>query len=111
MSLKENIDSNSLDPPIWEPSVTHLNYSFTKKYAKYSNKFGWTCYYRCSKFRSGCDAVILHRHGAGTFEIANGNHTCPTALVEKRKMDPVFLKADGILDLTAEIKKKLNCYL
>jgi hypothetical protein len=108
MSLKENFDPNLVTQPTWEPTIMHQNFSFHKKEAKYSIKFGWTCYYRSSKFRHPCSAVILHRHAAGTFEVANGIHTCAIGLVEKRKMDPVFINTTGIMDLTAEINIKIE---
>ena len=108
MSLKENFDPNLVTQPMWEPTIMHQNFSFHKKEAKYSIKFGWTCYYRCSKFRHPCSAVIMHRHAAGIFEIANGIHTCAIGLVEKRKLDPVFINTTGIMDLTAEINIKIE---
>ena len=52
--------------------------------------------------------MILHRYGSSSFEITNANHTCPIALVEKRKLEPVFLKTNEIMDLTAEIRIKVE---
>ena len=108
MAEKGNMDPSVPPQPLWESSVVHSSYLFIKKEAKFSNKFGWSCYYRCSKFRAGCTASLIHRDSTSTVEIPNGIHTCPIAKIEKRKLDSILVHNVGILDLTAEMKIKIE---
>ena len=109
MDGKENLDLSLPPQPSWEGSIKHASYLFIiKKEAKYSNKFGWSCYYRCTKFRAGCSANLILRSSSSVIEIPNGVHSCPTALIEKRKFESVSVPADGIIDLTSEMKIKIE---
>ena len=89
MDGKENLDLSLPPQPSWEGSIKHASYLFIKKEAKYSNKFGWSCYYRCTKFRAGCSANLILRSSSSVIEIPNGVHSCPSALTEKRKFESV----------------------
>ena len=104
---KENINPKFGLAPSFPKDFTYESKLFYRKEVKCLLYEGWTAYYRCNNRKANCKANLILRHEKMVLDIKNSEHTCGDSSC-KRKSDVLDLEENSILDVTDEIRTRVE---